>query len=660
MSDERKIFGTDESERPTPDEARLEALLAQMPKRSCPPRVRQNVLAALREETETEPAAAKPSGASVVDLWFRRRALRFLQAAAAMAVVVVGVKVYLEIRPRLAVEPAERVAISSDVDRIESRALTPQATPRDVVRHKAPQLPKEGRVETALHDKRAEKFDEMDLAKKDEPERRLEIAQRPKGGRAEEYFALRQERDAVRGRLEDRAKTGPAVAPPEVPLEAVPRKADTLAKTDLEELSQKVEERAREAEAPASKPEPSADLAARRTFGRLAEPDRELAAPPKGAVAIEAPETTAVTVANGVVELKSALSPAKADASEPAGPPPLVTLGISAPVDGDADRDRRERFFAAYQATTPSRELERENVAQLRRRARSAREQVAATAGAQYFYYGGDLEWLEVESPAPVQQRILARNQISEIQMQAAEPQALPPADTKTTWALFAGNSVASFGELVDRFGGTVTNAQEIVVMPGSRQAVMVECAVPVSNGSALINTVNQKRLVAVARPARAAGAKATPAPSEERKSRAVARPVEVEAAAAPATAPLWVAKPVPGRPAERAGLGQLTVQRVGERDLAKQRLDAYANFFVQISPPAQAQNLMGRQVARGVQSRTWQFADEVQGVTTGVQLGYALREGAPPPDATVLHFVLEPDQLPIQVFVPTQLQQNR
>jgi len=111
MSDERKIFGTDEGERPTPDEARLEALLAQMPKRSCPPRVRQNVLAALREETETEPAAAKPSGASVVDLWFRRRALRFLQAAAAVAVVVVGVKVYLEIRPRLAVEPGERVAI---------------------------------------------------------------------------------------------------------------------------------------------------------------------------------------------------------------------------------------------------------------------------------------------------------------------------------------------------------------------------------------------------------------------------------------------------------------------------------------------------------------------------------------------------------------------
>ncbi len=75
MSDERNISnGNSEPDAPSAEDRRLEALLAGLPRRRCPERVRRNVMAALQTELEASAGrvivltheAPKRGGAEVV------------------------------------------------------------------------------------------------------------------------------------------------------------------------------------------------------------------------------------------------------------------------------------------------------------------------------------------------------------------------------------------------------------------------------------------------------------------------------------------------------------------------------------------------------------------------------------------------------------------
>jgi hypothetical protein len=127
MSDVRNIWNADSGPAPTPEERRLESLLAGMPRRRCPSRVREGVLAQLRSEGQgpREAAAESALPARVIPVpWFRRHIRILLEAAATLALVVVGAHVYRSLGPELTFNPsresARRSAKGDVIERLSS------------------------------------------------------------------------------------------------------------------------------------------------------------------------------------------------------------------------------------------------------------------------------------------------------------------------------------------------------------------------------------------------------------------------------------------------------------------------------------------------------------------------------------------------------------
>jgi len=94
--DRDRLHAFEDGDEATPQERALEALLARLPQRACPGRVRANVLAALRADAASDPAAAPPAPAEVksVARWSRRRLSVILEVAALLAIAVIGINVY--------------------------------------------------------------------------------------------------------------------------------------------------------------------------------------------------------------------------------------------------------------------------------------------------------------------------------------------------------------------------------------------------------------------------------------------------------------------------------------------------------------------------------------------------------------------------------------
>jgi hypothetical protein len=213
--------------------------------------------------------------------------------------------------------------------------------------------------------------------------------------------------------------------------------------------------------------------------------------------------------------------------------------------------------------------------------------------------------------------------------------------------------------------------------MPGRRRAVVVECNIAAVNGDALIKTVNQKRMMAV---------------SNLNANQAPARLGVYFESVAPSAAP-----------------NQLNIRPMNEKDLADNRLPAVSNFYVQPLPSnqinlyenrrSQRNERFARQQVANQQPRADNFAQQnafnfrgaeatapssgggevakygQMGATlnqervarkssasqmsaprrgSGVMGGAQVAQQAPAPvQETRLYFVLEPDQLPMQVVPP-------
>ncbi|MCX8038213.1 MAG: hypothetical protein N3D11_14390 [Candidatus Sumerlaeia bacterium] len=512
MSDEPNLLnGNGERDAPTAEDRRLEALLASLPRRRCPERVRRNVLAALQSELEASAggaAATAPRPAKVIP-FYRRRIARFLEAAALVAVAAIGYTVYRETSGRFRFEPAKEAARKAEKPPV--RAL--KEADADSVR-----------IGTALP---------TDVAGGMAEAERLEK-------KVEEVQAFRSIPDKGAAEKDETAKPGPPVA---VPPDGA--KAIEMAETQGKHFAAR----------PAATAMPFSS-----------EPMPTPAAPPSPAAAPVAAAPPAVAAASA---------------------PPLDQAVQTAPeAQAFAFGMKEDTGAVAFKAG----EGGRKSKARATKSVPAAEPQVAAAARAieskdvsapvQWF------DWYEIETSAPAREKFLARNTIQEIRWDVAREVAAP-SRADDAWNRFSESAVTSFAQFIETWGGRITDSQAVVVTPGNRRAILVECTVPGAHSGALQNAVHQKRLVAVASapPPQIQGVlRWTPARAQE----AMDRQADVQTTIAMRT----VQTPPP-------------IQRLNEQDLAANRVSPFTNFFVQSPPPNQQAAIANTQMARNVQSRS-------------------------------------------------------
>jgi len=681
MSDERNIFdgpNGDDGKELTAEERRLEALLSEMPRRRCPSHVRENVLAALRRQMEEETKPAEAPKAKVIAFPFRRRVFRILEVAAILVVAAVGLRVYLNVRPRAQIAPTE----------LASRAEPARKAGEVAGAGEKHGLPSRfGRAEEEIGTgRRAEGNEKRPHAKATE--------------------------DRVSEKAADLAKAAtpvPLSAPDATKgLDTYVEVADKAAK-EVRELDEKV--------TPKKALEKGAEVEADLLKQAVADVHRQAvtvtksqAAPPESESVVASPARPLAGPARSLATrpVPSIAPPVKAEvvpAAQPAAPVRSGPLAASAPAPSVAAPSAPSisavvPVEAAAEPFTP------------KAGKAEAEGQVPALVAEDLYFLQGDLDWIEIESSAPVQQQILARNKIDEIRV-PVEPtpaQVAQLADRETTWTQFVQTSVASFSELVNSFGGAITHTQEVVVMPGQRRAIVVECNFRDTNGNALINAVNQKRMVAVSN-------------IETQRAKLLLLPAKEAGSAGQVTSRggvVFQSAPedarqrqfAPGAPpqldnlqrARSRGQYQVSVQRMNEEDLAQRRLPAVSNFFAQTLPPSQTELYANQRAAKKSQFFVQQSLEQRRDVA-GQRLGYAYttqtttnapapgglevsrwggyagtsneqrggtattpgegatsgraavtgtiagQQAAFPVAETQLYFVLEPDQLPMQVI---------
>jgi len=820
MADRENILGGDDGKEMTPEERRLVALLAEMPRRSCPPRVREHVLAAVRgeardaEEPVEPPAPREVRKARVVAIPFRRRMLRVLEAAAVLAVAVIGLKVYHDVRPNADLRPSDLVRQPAEpsnapavgvslADKKESpppeskgvsveeklavggegggrKDETLDKTKADLnsdIMGKTAKAAGDGVVavsgaieqrrgiEAGATDHKALVADES--AKPETAAKSAALKRLTAPGKAgdqpaiEEFVAI----PATAGKAAEMPglskSPAPAPAPPLAPAKPAPASAPAATPAPTTRMF------GARAVTPAT-PAPAASAAAQaeakpaviakisaasaRGYGSAAQPAERVggakedadvsskAAPAVSTFDVDGSSVlaregrqksdatsletvadqgglragfgmsqTAGTSSKGGAEAAVAdRTPAldKAAGKAPGGPtvPGAETEKqdssqiVAAPKEGDSlTRLRQTQAGEPAGALQTSRALA-EPTSQVReaigQQATPARRRGATELVAQGPRFGqSDLSWFEVESSPAVQRQLLGRNRIAEVRAAPDEAfgRATQAADRKTTWVQFVQNSVASFQQLVGSYGGTITDSQEVVVTPGDRRALVVECDIAAANADTLVKSVSQKRMLAVsntnadqvtARPV------LTPAATTESRYRALSNTDTVF-------------RSVSQNAAQNIGQNQLPIQRMNERDLASNRLPMVSNFYVQTLPANQADLYANRrgartenffnqeaevgkaagQTAQGFNYQVTTNAERAAGVEAakdnrlalgqqtqakaapGGVLGGAFSPGGAPggsgapvaqqarvAPATRLYFVLEPDRLPTQV----------
>jgi hypothetical protein len=781
MSDERNIVngGNGDDLRPqTPEEERLEALLAAMPRRRCPSRVRESVMAALRRQVEAEPVLAEPLKAKVVSMWFGPRAMKALEVAAVLAIVAIGYKVYHDVRPRVGIGPVELGYRSTPV-------VAKGGAVADLDVSKA--VPAVPATEQPLEEKR--ELEESEKAKEAEaglvPKMGKDGPSVDKGGgdflgllgapkepvqlQVEHLKILAEGRQADQKQLPDYAyqneaatrqrMAGPKAAPkdfaspkPEVAAPAAkaaataPLPTPALPLGSVSGAEQPIRMKARAAEkarplavaVPPSPKQPEAPISgAKKADSTIAqksvparrriepatvstrEADGEVRVqedffmrgegvrgqPVHGKAAAEVAGKARDTNAPVLREAQQALQP------EPVRPPGAIAENASGRLEkGGPIEDRMYLAGTAGGAgagasSGPAQQMPKDGARSLYSAglggvggpngrqavlqngqwqmgiATSPTVEQARMAGRSQLRltYGipsppSDLAWLEIETSAPVRDRYLEHNAITDIQAPPAPAQAVRQDNRETTWTAFSQKALAAFGRLVGEFGGRITEVQEVLLMPGARRALMVQCTLAAANGDGLLNTVNQKRMVAV---------------SNSDLQQATNRLPGVS-----------VTRAFPSRQSttgEAVALNLVQNQRIlfrlNEKELAGNTMNLYSNFFVQAPPANWNWNVENRQRAGNFQYSPGQRAGGVemgwgrnQGKNAdaataplagnqsspGSAAGYGQMRGpetragvttaapvaapAPAPE-TVLYFVLEPDALPATATPSTQNQ---
>jgi len=838
MPDERNILRGNDGKEPTAEERRLEALLAQMPRRRCPSHVRDNVLASLRGQMESEAPPVEAPKVRVIALPFRRRVYRILEVAAVFALMAIGIKVYHDLRPRLRIEPAELapgktgapakeeaevagteakgyevreteklhepVKMAVDANGNEVGKAMPLA--RTNGRRVAGKGEEKGLVETpsAGTIPAVEKSGEIDLRK----EGRKDVGGLGHGEVSGKLDALGKAVDAP-AQLADgmvsggdvrrggpvgksgvaQPKATPTAAPtlaratatppspgvpgasPAAPV-AKPRDKSGLAtaeagapaapaplplataaplgETDSRDLAPKAAAAPKSGagfafiEQPAGETKAAADaksapmetaasgvekrgIAKGRTAETESRPEEKTArymeysapgGPEKPAAKASGTGGTAagqgVAGGSGRAPTEEVLGAAKKEEPRASRAPAISPTAAKAPeryaiagkgIDGEgilppADLGKaKSEGQPAKQGQESSDFLFMNQFGQVRQTTEIAQQKTEYLVGQKaiggpvtandnvagdFFLRRSNLSWVEIESSAPIQERIHARNTIDEIRDLPAPtlaPVAQQP-DRETTWTLFVRNSVASFSELVSNFDATITDSQEIVVIPGERPAVMVECSLPASNRDVLLNTVNQKRMMAIS------NVENTPVRqgllSEQVGEESITRQTSAPGLAGFQSMPQdralnqqqrrRTSLQTYGRFEGGQNIGQnlFSVQRMKEDELANNRLPAISNFYVQTPPAKQADLYANQRRARNVQSWAHQTTGRManmgaqqlafdNGTTVAAALrltpttasALAVQQPARPIPTTRLYFVLEPDQLPAQVVPP-------
>jgi len=667
MSDERKKMNDEGGEpmTPSPEERRLEALLAEMPRRRCPSSVRENVLATLRDEMEAKPVVAEPVPAKVVAVWFRRPVFRVLELAAVVAIAAIGLKVYLDLRSQFRVQPDELASQSAR----EAAPTAPAVAETDGDSYRMPKMPA--------------------------------LAERPATPPAPAVPAASVPAVAEKKGAELALKDGSFAAPLGKTDGVALKAASTPPMISRGIAAEKVEAAAQETER--KKEEGAGDVSlyvygkagadqksAPERLPQLAELGVRVAPIPASAATaadeLRAPLPAAPPGFAGMSAAPAVVAPAPA--AQPAAVPPTEPGAIEpkaatiAATKGGADVSPKSgplmKSIPAAAGVSPG-------------GGPAVREKAGDLAG--QLGYGGyglapaeQLDWFALETSAPVRGQTTERNQISEIQL------ARPPADqeirqnvAETTWTAFRQRAVASFGQLIGEFGGRITDSQEITVMPGERRALLVECVLPAANGDGLLNTVNQKRMVAIAN--------TLAIPADTSLGQAAARRGGGTRQAQAAGRPVFNIQNTPRN---------VVVQRMDEKGLANNRESLFSNFFVQTPSPTQVANLQNQQQQRysravpprrpaaGAQSQLRQSeqpqAAPVQNVQSGLGGNYraygqnrqmgdgatspggsgvaggapALQPAAPPLQEARLCFILEPDRLPMPVTLPAAQQPAR
>jgi len=836
MSDERNILNGgngDDLTPQSPEDERLEALLAAMPRRHCPPRVRESVMAALRGQVEAESAPAARPTAKVVSLWFGPRVLKALEIAAVLAVVAVGFKVYRDVRPRVGIVPTElaykspaaapEAIVLADADSDRSKAEAGGGVGGLSVEPKLKsEKPQSGTDENAALDLKAGKsavaavvegkaapiaeaekgvpplgtvggdFLNVPGAAKDAVQVQIDRSAVAAGNRPDD---LKQSRDyadagAVTARksaaepqseLKETAQPPPVTAapaakptatappPPAAPPAAAPavvasgtdqavamkvrgvEEAPAVAvaappvakqpaiavasekKADAQTLEESLPAVRRIEQARSSTPAAEREARARvESFGRGARGPGVAGQAGRGKAAEQVAEGAAISNAPALEEARGPSRPESSlrqravaksglgqlekgvaftdELAMPGGAGSGRTAGSSAPVaqmpkgamGGEQQLGDGVHALGAYGA---QQSIALNGQWQMATSATELRQSLAPADRLQRRFRGvpsppADLAWFEIETSSPVREQFLERNAITNI---LAPPPPAPARQTaaqdnrETTWTAFSQKALASFGRLVGEFNGRITDVQEVVLVPGARRALMVQCTVAAANGNGLLNTVNQKRMAAVSNSDlqqaadRLDGFSVTRIPSNQA---AADRPIALNTLQS-----------------------QRGVVRMNDKELAGNSLTFYSNFFVQVPPPNRNWNVDNRQAGDmyfyspnqqpggaeprwganqakygNVQAATPLSAGQVaagpapspyglptQYMSSGsasLAAGFAVGQTqsqnakagiaptAPPTTTptpeTVLYFVLEPDPLPATAAAPTQNQLPR
>jgi hypothetical protein len=518
MADHDHIEEAENGGRPTLEERRVEELLARAPRRSCPPRVRETVMARLREEAASSDARAstsRRSGPRVIALWFRRHTMALAQAAALLAIAVITLTVYIEFRPQLGFSPKP-----------------PQRPDRERGLEAPKAASAKGGANGIVQDFDGEATRDF-LAVPGDARGRTDSAAERRGA------------SARGGRVEKAADQSKAAASPPPP--ASGRYLNEGAASDQKAIAG-VE--------PASD-QPAAGFGATQ-MGKAdkatAEGDRP-AVSPKGGVApgIAGAPGVAITQRQDEVAHKSLMKPQPSPT-----PSTQAKAGLPQAVAESVEPAPAVQARAAQPAAQP--------------------QAVPAQSQPVQAQVRLNLQWFEIAPEERLRRERYAVNAIDEIQ--ALPPTMSPaPADRASTWSASAQTAAASFGELLNEYGGYVLSTQSVVLEPGKRRALVVECEVPDSNTGALIETVNQKRVVAL---------ESTLSPESLGDSM-----VRLQTPATPPDVGQAAVQNQAGRP----------LQRIRESDVARNRANAVSRFYVQTPPPAQQlnyQNQLGNQAQFG------------------------------------------------------------
>lgn len=593
--DERQPNNDGEEPKATPEELRLERLLSQMPTRLSPERVRQNVLAEIRREIDAGEASDSPREANVVTVAIRRRVHFVLKVAAAVAFCIVGTKVYFEIKPLQTPMPEPKPpAIDVGSDDLRYNFESEEGRIRETAGEAGaiegvPAEPSDS--DSDFEDENKKTPAEVPAAPPGASEsKRAEIGKGgfPPANAAEEGYFEKKE-DISAKSVVARGKAGNEAAGSDVSTRESGAEQSLEKRVDIaSQVQRRVMTATPQAVPKAAPTGPPLEQITPQKPSRPVDNARDV----KLEVLSEISVNDEIRTQPGSKQplARSGSGGRQLNAAGPSQPEPALTAPTieTPPMIPQPDGRLRPDDFAdaPTQAAEAPAQAEYQTADKLKAREVQDNEGADRQQQTQFDANGAvmlgvrmqevtppNLTWYELESPKDLQQKFVQRNSVESIEVPEQRDAILLDGDATTSWAYFANNGTVGVNDIVSNYGGLVTDAREVVVKPGERQAVMVEADVPLKNSDTLANTVNQKRVVALFgdQPKSAEGTEAQSGRSSDSRARAE-----------------FLAAGVVAEESNRRKPSGVNLEAVKESDLVAKDPVAFTNFYIQALPQAQ------------------------------------------------------------------------